>query len=205
MNKKKNKILKGDFGYFAYEKKKRLLTTLILFAIPLIALIAGVVVTGKKENIVTVIAVVGCLPACKSLVSCIMMMMQKSMDKEIYEKINPHTEGLVVSYEMLLTTYEKNAYVDSFAICGNKVIGYSSRLNCSPQFVEQHVRKILKQNGYKTEVKVVKELNAYVERLDYMRAHKDELQRDIVFEPDPRYPGYSREDMIKHVILAISL
>lgn len=204
MNNKK-KIKKGDFGYIAYEKKKRFIITFLLFAIPILALIGGVVVTGKKENLITVVAIVGCLPACRSLVGLIMMMLQKSMDKEIYEKIKPHAEGLVVSYEMLLTTYEKNAFMDSFAICGNKVVGYSSRLTCSPQFVEQHVRKILKQNGYKTEVKVLKDLNSYLERLEYLKTHKEELCRDIVFEPDTRYPDLCREELIKHIILAISL
>ena len=71
--------------------------------------------------------------------------------------------------------------------------------------MEQHVRKILKQNGYKTEVKVMTDLNHYLERLDYLNGHQQELRRDIVFEPDERYPDLSREELIKHVILAIAL
>ena len=49
------------------------------------------------------------------------------------------------------------------------------------------------------------ELKPYLERLDYLNEHKEELERDIVFEPDSRYPDLSREELIKHVILAISL
>ena len=71
--------------------------------------------------------------------------------------------------------------------------------------MEQHVKKILKQNGYKVDVKVMTELKPYLERLDYLNEHKEELERDIVFEPDSRYPDLSREELIKHVILAISL
>ena len=77
------------------------------------------------------------------------MFLQKSMDESSYRKIKEHAKDLVMSYEMYLTTYEKSTFVESFAICGNKVIGYSSRIDGSPQFVEQHVKKILKQNGYK--------------------------------------------------------
>lgn len=199
------KAKKGDFGYIHREKIKRLLTTLILFAIPLAAFVGGVLVTKTKNNIITVIALVGCLPACRSLVSTIMMWMQKPMDSAAYEKIRSHAGNLVMAYEMYLTTYEKSTFVESFAVCGNKVVGYSSRIEGSPQFVEQHVKKILKQNGYKTDVKVMTELKLYLERLDYLNEHQEELEKDIVFEPDSRYPDLSRAELIKHIILAISL
>lgn len=199
------KAKKGDFGYIHREKIKRLLTTLILFAIPLAAFVGGVLVTKTKNNIITVIALVGCLPACRSLVSTIMMWMQKPMDSAVYEKIRSHAGNLVMAYEMYLTTYEKSTFVESFAVCGNKVVGYSSRIEGSPQFVEQHVKKILKQNGYKTDVKVMTELKPYLERLDYLNEHQEELEKDIVFEPDSRYPDLSRAELIKHIILAISL
>lgn len=205
MKNTKKKIRKGDFGYIQHEKIRRFLVTLLLFAIPMAAFVGAYLITGTKKNIITVIAMVGCLPACKSLVGLIVMFLQKSMDESSYRKIKEHAKDLVMSYEMYLTTYEKSTFVESFAICGNKVIGYSSRIDGSPQFVEQHVKKILKQNGYKVDVKVMTELKPYLERLDYLNAHKEEMVKDIIFTPDERYPELSREELIKHIILAISL
>lgn len=205
MKNTKKKIRKGDFGYIQHEKIRRFLVTLLLFAIPMAAFVGAYLITGTKKNIITVIAMVGCLPACKSLVGFIVMFLQKSMDESSYRKIKEHAKDLVMSYEMYLTTYEKSTFVESFAICGNKVIGYSSRIDGSPQFVEQHVKKILKQNGYKVDVKVMTELKPYLERLDYLNAHKEEMVKDIIFTPDERYPELSREELIKHIILAISL
>lgn len=205
MKENRKKIRKGDFGYIHSEKIHRLLVTVVLFVIPLAAFWGGVLVTGSEKNLITVIAMVGCLPACKSTVGLIMMFMQKPMDAASYRQIKEHAGDLVMSYEMYLTSYEKSTFVESFAVCGNKVVGYSSRIDGSPQFIEQHVRKILKQNGYKTEVKVMTELKPYLERLDYLNAHQEELRRDIVFQPDERYPDLSREELIKHIILAISL
>lgn len=205
MQKKSKKIHKGEFGYICYEKKKRGLITLGLFALPMAAYIFGVITTGTNANLITVVAMVGCLPACRSLVGMIMMWMQKPMDKNEYEVIQGHAEDLVTAYECFLTSPEKNTFVDCFAVCGNKVVGYFSRIQGSAQFTEQHVRKILKQNGYKVDVKVFTELKTFTERLDYLRSHKEELTRDIIFEPDSRYPGLSREELIKHIILAISL
>lgn len=205
MKKNSNKVKKGDFGYIQSEKIRRILLTLGLFALPVAAFIGGILVTGTKKNIITVVAMVGCLPACRALVNAIVMGMQKPMKESTYRQIKEHEGDLVMSYEMCLTTYEKNTFVESFAVCGNKVVGYSSRIDGSTQFIEQHVRKILKQNGYKTDVKVLTDLKPYLERLDYLNEHREELVRDIVFEPDSRYPELSREELIKHIILAISL
>lgn len=199
------KIAKGDYGYIRWEKKRRLLVTLGLFALPLAAFVGGVLVTGTRQNLITVVALVGCLPACRSLVGLIVMGMQKPMTEDSYRAIREHQGDLVMAYELVLTTYEKNVFLDAFAVCGNKVVGYSSRLDSSPEFMEQHVRKILKQNGYKTEVKILKDRKTFLERLDYLNAHKKELERDIKFEPDERYPDLGRDELIRHTILAISL
>lgn len=199
------KVQKGDFGYIQWQKKQRILVTLGLFFIPLVAFVIGVLVTGTRNNLITVIAVVGCLPACRSLVGVIVMWMQKPMEEELYQEIRPHQKELTMAYELVVTTYEKNAFLDAVAICGNKVAAYSSRMKESPEYIEQHIRKILKQNGYKTEVKVFKEKRAYLDRLDHLNAHKAELERDIKFEPDERYPDLDRDQLIRHLILAISL
>ena len=53
------KVKKGDYGYIRYEKKKRLLTTVVLFLIPQAAFQAAILSTGTKKNINTVIAMVG--------------------------------------------------------------------------------------------------------------------------------------------------
>ena len=93
------KVKKGDYGYIRYEKKKRLLITVALFLIPLAAFLAAFLITGTKKNIITVIAMVGCLPACRALVNMIMMWMQKPMDKKVYKKIREHEGNLEVTYE----------------------------------------------------------------------------------------------------------
>ena len=199
------KVQKGEFGYIRYQKKRRVLVTLGLFLLPLAAFVAGILITGTRKNLITVIAVVGCLPACRSMVGVIMMWMQKPMEAELYQEIRSHQKDLTMAYELVITTYEKNAFLDAVAICGNKVAAYSSRMKEPPEDIEQHIRKILKQNGYKTEVKVFKEKRAYLDRLDHLNAHKAQLERDIHFEPDERYPGLGRDQLIRHLILAISL
>lgn len=202
---KKKRIRKGDFGYFSKEKKKRFLITLIMFAVPLFIFFSSWAYFDTRKTIWTVIAVVGCLPACKSMVSLIMILLRHPMDKELYEKIRQHQGELTMSYEMYMTFYEKSAYIDAFAICGNTVVGYSSDAKIDCEFMAREAQKIIRKNGYKVDVKILKELKPYLERLDTMNKNKASLEEGIKFTPDSRYPELSRNEMIKHTILAICL
>ena len=98
---------KGEFGYVAAEKKRKFLITAILFAVPLLIFFTAMIYFKTRLTIWTVIAVVGCLPACKMLVNLIMLFRCPSMDPRIYSQIQDHCKSLVMSYEMYMTFYEK--------------------------------------------------------------------------------------------------
>lgn len=201
--KKSNSARKGDYGYLAAEKKRRILITAILFAVPLLIFFSAILYFHTRLTIWTVVAVVGCLPACKSLVSLIMVFRAKPVDASLYHKIQEHAGELTMSYEMYMTFYEKSAAIDAFAICGNTVVGYSSDSKIDAAFMEQECQKILRGNGFKATVKIFTRLDPFLERLDSMNAHRDSLEEGIKFRPDEKYPELSRNELIKHTILAI--
>lgn len=203
--KKAKAAQKGEFGYIAAEKKRKLLITAILFAVPLLIFFTALLYFKTRLTIWTVIAVVGCLPACKVLVNLIMLLKCPSLDKEVYGQIQSHAGELVMSYEMYMTFYEKSAFIDAFAICGNLVVGYSSDPKIDPAFMETEAQKILKGNGYRTTVKIFQDLKPFLERLDSMNEHRQSLEEGIKFRPDERYPELSRNELIRHTILAICL
>ncbi len=199
------KIRKGNFGYIRAQKKKRVLVTLVLFAIPLLIFFTGLAITKTRLNLFTFVAIMGCLPASKSAVGMILMLMQKPMEETAYRQIEAHKGSLEVAYELTVTAYEKSTQIDSIAVCANTVIGYTQSLKADLSFAEQHMEKILKGNGYKVNVKIFRELKPYLERLDSLNEHQEKLREGISFTPDERYPDLTREALIKHTILAISL
>lgn len=196
---------KGKFGYFASEKKKRILTTAILFAVPLFIFFTSWIYFKTRMTVWTVVAVVGCLPACKAMVGLIMILRCRPLDGEIYEKIHDHQGKLDMAYEMYMTFYEKSAYIDAVAVCGNTVAAYSSDPKIDAAFMEQNAQKIIRKNGYKVTVKIFTDLKPFTERLDSMNEHKESLEEGIRFTPDERYPDLSRNELIIHTILAICL
>lgn len=63
---------KGEHGYTDAHKKAQLFKTFIFFLLPAVIFIVGYATSKTRLNMFTVVAVVGCLPACKELVNVIM-------------------------------------------------------------------------------------------------------------------------------------
>ena len=68
----KRKFTKGEYEYPAYQTKVVIIRTICYFLLALAVFLLGYFSTKTKENLLTVVAVCGLLPACKSLVSVIM-------------------------------------------------------------------------------------------------------------------------------------
>ena len=196
---------KGEFGYLKKERKRRIIIASIMLGVPLFIFITMWIYLGTRNSIWTIIALVGSLPGCKAVVDVVMTMMARPMDPDLYKKIHLLLGNLVMAYEMYMTFYEKKAVIDAIAVCGNTVVGYTSDSSADTEYMAAEAQKLIRKNGYKVDVKILKELRPFLERLDSMNAHKDSLEEGLRFTPDPRYPDYTRDDMIKHVILNLCI
>ena len=216
------KIDKGDFGYIKRQKLVRLLKTLAFFLLPVALLIVGLVFNhGDRKNIYTVIAMVGCIPACMSAVSMIMMWMQKPMRRELYQEISPHAQGLTMAYELCLTTQEKNLFLDAVAIHGESILAYTDRETSQKnlEVMEDHIRRTLRVENYKVTVKILDpgRRKAFLDRLDTWKK-QTEGRKDA--KADKKNAGVNQKDAgvdreetainneevaIREILLAISL
>lgn len=197
------KKAKGSYGYIADHKKRQALKTLLFFSLPMALVAVGLLSTNERLNLLAVIGMVGSLPACKELVNLIMFLPKKSMEQSLHEEISPHVKPLVHLYELVLTTYEKNYAIDSMIICGSNLMGYTSKPDMDVREAEIHIRRILKDNGLRQNVKIFTDLKKYLERVDTLAARTE--KEEIPYTPDDRYPELSREELIMHLILAISI
>ncbi|MDD3277478.1 MAG: hypothetical protein PHG16_01145 [Lachnospiraceae bacterium] len=207
-DKKIKKAKKGTYGYIRWQKCQRLVITLALFALPLTFFIVGMVLNkGDRKNIYTLIAVVGCLPACRSTVNLILIWTQHSIMLPIYEELSVLSEKVCMVYELYLTTYEKNLMVEAAAICGEEVACFAPKADKNITFFEEHMQKILRANGYKSHVKIFTDKKHFSERVLSLDAHYDELERGAneKFRPDEQYPDLSRDELVKHNLMAIAL
>lgn len=200
------KIKKGDYGYIPAQKKKTILITVVCFGLCLAVFIAGLIVNKMNRlNMFTFVAIMGCLPSAKFAVGMIMILIQKELPREAYEKIHGHMGELTCAYDLVITAYEKNTSIGAVAICGYEVAAYTHSEKTDIPFAEEHITTILKGNGYKAHVKIFSEQKAYLERLDYLNKNREEMEKDIPLIQDETYPDLSRSELVKHTLLAISL
>ena len=199
------KVEKGSYGYIQYQKKKRLLVTFILFLIPLVIFATGLIQTKTRLNLFTVVAIVGCLPACKSLVGLIMIFMQKPMSHDQYEKAAQAAGSLTAGYELAVTAYEHTTLLQAVVLKGNQVVCYTRDEKTNPPYIEKHIKQMLSANGFgRAQVNVMKDFDKYCQRARQLAA-SGRSEEEETFQGDERYPGSSSEEVMLRVLCAISL
>ncbi len=142
------KTEKGQPGYLKALKSKYLLRALGEFAIVAAVFILGYVQTNTKQNLFTIVAVVGCLPAAKMLVEYITVYPHQGIEREKYEEIEEKAPFIMRLYDMLITSTEKAMPVDAIVIYGHVVCGYSSSPRTDEAVLAKQIKGVLKDHRY---------------------------------------------------------
>lgn len=162
----KKKVQKGCYGYISCQKKMSAARTVLFFALSLAIYGIGIYSTGSNKNLLTIVAVLGCLPACKSAVNAIMFFRAEGCSKEAYEKIAVYDDRLTGFYDMYFTSYKKNFPISHMVLKGNVVCAYTESGKCDCKAGEKHLEQMLQQDGYKhMTIKIFDDLDKYLDRL----------------------------------------
>ena len=142
------RIEKGTPGYLDYKKKVEIIRTVIYFLLVAAIFTLGYVQTKTRSNLLTVVAILGCLPAAKALVGVITRFPYASVDQKLVHEVDtkaPHTTRV---YDLVLTTREKIKKVD---------------LNV----LSKHIRDMMTQNrlSYST-VKFYQDYKVFLSRIE---------------------------------------
>jgi len=165
----KIQIPKGSFGYIQRKHILEVVKTIVYFAVSLSLYIAGIAATGSNKNLLTIVAVLGCLPASKSTVSMIMFLRFKGCSKAVYETLEHKYENLYALYDMVFTSYDKNFEIDHMVINDKVICAYSEKEKLDERACEKHLTEMLVQNGFKNiTVKVFKDISKYQKRLEQL-------------------------------------
>ena len=204
------RIAKGQYGYIRSQKLVRLWRTIICFALPLAFFIFGLIINhGDRASIYSVIALVGCIPGCMSAVNMIVMWIRKPMDRDLYDEISAKAKDLCVVYELYLTTYEKNLFLDATAIAGDYIACYTTEEARHSDIVkmEEHIVKTIRANGYKVTVKIFDQKKAFLDRMAQMLEKKGEYEAQAMahFKPYDKYPDLTKTELLKHFMMALAL
>lgn len=193
---------KGTYGYLDRNRVQAWKKAGALLAVPVLVFVAAWIIRGTRENVMTVVAIVGCLPGCNQIVRAILASRYSSMDRQLYEETEEARGTLPVLYENVFTAYEENYRIDCVAVSGREVVGYASDERVDAGRAAEHIRTMLKMSSYRQNVRIFREKKAFLERLKQLAETEPE---PVPFQGDDRYPGWSRDEIIRHLLTAFSL
>lgn len=174
MSKILNKYLKGEYEYVKDHRMRICIFTAFLFIISLSLYIAGYVTTKSNKNYLTIVAILGLLPASKSLVSVIMNFRVKVTDLTFKKEIESRIGNLTGMFHMYFTSYDSNFYINHLVITDNSLIGFSDDSKFDEKKFKEHLEKHMKIDGIENiTIKVFNDKNAYFKRLDELNKITD--------------------------------
>lgn len=204
--KKSRHPAKGEFGYYSWEKKKRIAIVAFLFGVDLLIFFSGLAIAHTRRNMFTIVAIVGVLPAAKWTVNMIMALLQKPAPREVYEMTEKIAGGLTHGYELCVTAEEGRLSLDAVVVVGNYVAAYTSAEKGLYEFMQKHIAKILSSNGlYGANVKIFPDMARYEERIRSLAAGPDKYRTDLRNAADAVREGETRDEAVLRVIKAISI
>ena len=157
---------KGTRNYLDSQKKYEIIRTLIYFGISASLFIAGYIATKTKMNYLTIVAVLGCLPASKSLIGVIMFLRHKSCSQKVCERLDSISYELTELYDLVFTSYDKDFEIAHMVIAGNTICGYTESSKYDDKAFQPHIANVLKLDGHKNAtVKIFTDLNKYIDRI----------------------------------------
>ena len=162
-------VKKGCYGYIRNHKVVTAIRTLLYFAVSIGLYVMGYVTTGSNRNLLTIVAILGCLPACKSLVNFILFLRAEGCSAELQSQVCAFDDKLTVFYDMYFTSYQKNFSISHMVLKGNVLCGITENPKCDHKAAEEHLEQMLKQEGIKNmTVKIFSQGNKYIDRLSQL-------------------------------------
>lgn len=172
-------IQKGSYGYIANHRMVAAVRTLLFFGVSIGLYVMGYVSTGSNKNLLTIVAVLGCLPACKSLVNLIVFLRASGCSKTLRDRVRGYDGKLTTFYDMYFTSYQKNFAVSHMALKSNVLCGVTESVKCDCSGAEKHLGQMLSQEGIRNvTVKIYSNTDKYIDRLSQIAGLDTEEHRN---------------------------
>ncbi len=170
---------KGTYGYIDRQRRWEIIKTLVMFGISIALYVAGYVATKTNKNLLTLAAVLGCLPASKSAVNMIMFFRAKGCSSEMKAAIGERAVGLAERYDLYLTSYAKNFQISHLVMKGKTMVGITEQDGFEETACYQHLKTLFGQNGFHDiTVKIFHDRGKYLERLKSLQESEMDDNRE---------------------------
>ncbi len=171
--------VKNTYRYLDTQKKYEIIKTVLLFAVSISLFVGGYVATETRNNLLTVVAVLGCLPASKSLVNAIMFCRFHSTSEKVHQAVLPFDSCVETLYDLVFTTQKVNYCVAHACLIGQELVLYTEDKKLDKKGLDAHLHDMLKKAGVqKVNIGIFTELKRYTDRVNTLMNSEREAYPD---------------------------
>lgn len=173
--------IKNTYGYIDSQKKYELIRTVLYFGISIALYVLGYVTTKTNANLLTVVAVLGCLPASKSLVSMIMFFRYHSCSETIFHSLSKASEHIQHQLYDLVFTSEQATFVFSHCVCQNGSLVFFTERELDSAAFTKHLELYLSRAEIEgVEVLIHKDIDKYLEELASLTSQEETMEHNSI-------------------------
>lgn len=141
-NMEKIKGRKCEFGYIQKQKTFQSLMLLLFVAVGVGLFLAGLLITGTRANIFTVLGILMVLPAAKRIIALVVMVPRRSVDKDRYDQMRETVSEEGVLYtDYVFTSPDKIMSFDFLIIQNQNVMGVLSEKKQEQAYILDYLQK----------------------------------------------------------------
>lgn len=204
MNKKK--LTKGMYGFFSHKKRVEILKTTVFFAICLAVYFMGLILTKTNKNLLTIVAILGVLPAAKAAVGMIMVVRFKPIAMESYQQIETYKNQYLLLYDLVFILEEKAVKTECVAVYENTICILTSCKFMKEGEIAGEIKKFLSNHGKGLcNVLVVKDIKTYVRTLNKKKVSDEPSMEKELPKDDTADKATIAEQKIKDMLLGFSM
>lgn len=165
---------KGTYEYANYRKRIDIIVMVVMFLLALGLYVIGRVATGTNRNLLTIVAVLGLLPASKMVVDVTMCLRVHPCSEDLKKRIDASVGALDGYYNLYFTSYNKNYPVAHMVIYGNSLIGVCTNAAFDEKAYKEHMSDLIRKEGIKdTLIKIFTDEDKYIARLKELNGSVD--------------------------------
>lgn len=133
---------KCEFGYIQKQKTFQSLMLLLFVAVGVGLFLAGLLITGTRANIFTVLGILMVLPAAKRIIALVVMVPRRSVDKDRYDQMRETVSEEGVLYtDYVFTSPDKIMSFDFLIIQDQNVMGVLSEKKQEQAYILDYLQK----------------------------------------------------------------
>lgn len=211
----KKNLTKGMYGYFSKKKKTEIIKTIVFFSIALAVYFTGLIHTGTNKNLLSIVAILGVLPAGKAAVGMIMLLRFKQITLENYNNLKEYEESHLMLYDLIFVLKEKAVKTECVSIQENSIMILTACAHMKETEIAKELKNFLSNHGkglctvrvFKDQKNFLKELNKNTSSFEKNSVKDNFVKKSLQEELSEENLEKAKlaQDKIKDMLLAFSM